>query len=137
MCDNIHVGGIGKMSVLVKKIGNKEYAYTAYRIGKKVVHKYIGPVSDKEVMSKIDELKSKNNIPPQYAVFFWDADPQKVNIKSNSRYIIERILEIGDMNALGWIQSIYPTRMIVEVVLESSRKISSKSKNFWKVWYGV
>ncbi|MBI5043038.1 MAG: hypothetical protein HZC10_04240 [Nitrospirae bacterium] len=124
------------MSILIKKIAGKKYAYLAYRINKKVVHKYLGPASNKEVISKIAELKLEKKVPKRYYPFFWDASPREIDLKRNSRYIIERVLEMGDLNVLQWIQRIYPTRMIIEICKES-RKLSAKSRNFWEIWFGV
>jgi len=36
------------MSIVVKKIGSKKYAYSGFRHGEKVVHKYMGLVSEKQ-----------------------------------------------------------------------------------------
>ncbi|MEW5814378.1 MAG: hypothetical protein AB1798_03145 [Spirochaetota bacterium] len=121
---------------MIKKIGGKKYAYLAYRLGKKVVHKYLGPASNKEVISKIEELRSEKKVPKKYYPLFWDTSPAEINVNKNARYVIERVLEIGDLNALQWLQRIYPTRMIMEVC-EGSRKVSAKSKNFWEIWFGV
>lgn len=124
------------LSILIKRIGGKKYAYLAYRLGKKVVHEYMGPASNKEIIAKIDELRSEKKVPKQYYPFFWDTNPKKIDLKRNSRYIIERVLEIGDLSALQWLQRIYPTRLIIEVC-EESRRISTKAKNFWEIWFGV
>lgn len=124
------------MSILVKKIGNKEYAYIAYRDGARVVHKYMGPASSGEVAAKISEHKAGKVVPDEYRSLFWDTEPDHIDIKRNAKYIIERVLEVGDMDALGWIQRLYPAQMMIEVI-ETSRKISEKSRNFWKIWFGV
>ena len=58
------------LSVLIKKIGGKKYAYLAYRLGKKVVHKYLEPASNKEMIAKIEELRSEKKMPKQYYPFF-------------------------------------------------------------------
>ena len=52
-----------------------------------------------------------------------------MRIKANDK------LEMGDMDAVQWIQRIYPTKTIIEVC-ESSRKVSLKSRNFWRIWFG-
>ena len=123
------------MAILIKKIGGKEYAYRAYRQGGKVVHKYLGPASDTEVMQKVQEFSSEKQIPAQFFPLFWDARPSDIDLKKNSIYIIERVLEIGGLDAIQWLQKIYPTRLIMEIC-ESSRKVSQKSKNFWRIWFG-
>ena len=123
------------MAILIKKIGGREYAYLAYRQGEKVVHKYLGPASDTQVMQKVQELAAEKRIPDKFFSLFWDAEPSSIDLKKNSRYVIERILEMGSMDAVQWLQRIYPTRLIIEVC-ESSRKVSERSKNFWRIWFG-
>ena len=123
------------MAILIKKISGKEYAYRAYRQGGKVVHKYLGPTSDAQVMQKMQELAAEKEIPDKFSALFWDTAPSSIDLKTNSRYVIERVLEIGGLDAVQWLQRIYPTRLIVEVC-ESSRKVSERSKNFWRIWFG-
>ncbi len=124
------------MSVVVKKIGNRQYAYLAYRNGSKVVHRYLGALSDRKVREKIRVLENEKEIPERFAYLFWDADVSKIQLHRNARYIIEKVLEFGDLDALWWVQLIYPSRKIVETC-ETSRKISEQSKNFWSIWFGT
>lgn len=123
------------MAILIKKIGGKGYAYHAYRQGGKVVHKYLGPASDAQIRQKVQELSSEKQIPDKFSSLFWDAKSSSIDLKKNSIYIIERVLELGGLDAVQWIQKIYPTRLIIEIC-ESSRKMSQKSKNFWRIWFG-
>ena len=122
------------MSIVVKKIGSKKYAYSAFRRGNKVVHQYMGSVSDQKVAQKIERLKAEKHIPKNFHALFWDVDPRTIHIRKNAIYIIERVLEMGDLDALQWIQRLYPTKLIIETC-EMSRKISPKSKKFWEIWF--
>ncbi len=124
------------MSILLKKIGKREYAYLAYRAGARVVHKYLGPAESGRVAQKISEMKASEKVREEYRALFWDTDLKNIHIRRNAGYIIERVLELGDLSALSWIQGIYPARKIIEAI-ETSRKISHKSKNFWRIWFGV
>ncbi|NOY54247.1 MAG: hypothetical protein GXP58_11650 [Deltaproteobacteria bacterium] len=124
------------MSVVVKKIGNRRYAYLASRKGGKVVHQYLGALSNRKVREKIEILKKKKEIPERFTYLFWDADVSKIELHRNACYIIEKVLEFGDLHALWWIQSIYPSCKIIEIC-EVSRKISGRSKNFWRIWFGT
>lgn len=124
------------MSIVVKRIGNREYAYLARRVGGRVIQSYLGPASDPAVrvrMAVHDELK---RVPERFAGLFWDTQIQRLDLRQHARYIIERVLELGSLDALDWIQRVYPTSLIIEV-FETSRKISMKSKNFWEIWFGV
>ncbi len=123
------------MSIIIKKINNKQYAYESYRKGKKIIHKYIGPLSDSNVVSAIDTRKQRNKVPERFYSYFWDTDPKKLNLKNNSNYIIERGLELGSLDIIEWLQKIYPSYKIIDCSLHSKR-ISQKSKNFWDTWFG-
>lgn len=119
------------MSIIIK---NDKYAYLAYRSGKKVVQKYLGVLSNPEVARKIKELERERNVPEELYYLFWDTDPKNIDLKKNARYVIEKVLELGGLDAIRWVQRLYPTRLIIET-LEASRKITPKSRNFWTIWF--
>ncbi|MBZ0154918.1 MAG: hypothetical protein K8I29_01725 [Alphaproteobacteria bacterium] len=122
--------------MITKKIGKGEYAYLAVREGKKVVHKYLGPVDSPEVQKKLAEKKETAVVPERFRALFWDTNIDAIHLKRNARYIIERVLEFGELDALEWMQRVYPTQIIIDV-LSVSRSISERSRNFWEIWFGV
>jgi len=122
------------MSVVIKKIGAREYAYVAYRSGGKVAQKYVGPLSDPQVASRVAALREERRIPGRFRSLFWDTDPAKVDLNGNARYVIERVLDVGGLAALNWLQRIYPTKRIIETC-ETSRKLPERSRNFWRLWF--
>jgi Family of unknown function (DUF6922) len=124
------------MGVIIKKIGNREYAYLVIREGKRVVHKYIGPAGSPQAMQKLQEKIETTAVPPRFRSLFWDTSIDKIHIKRNARYIMERVLELGDMDAIEWLQRVYPARHIIDV-LYLSRPLTEKSRNFWMLWFGV
>jgi hypothetical protein len=124
------------MSIVIKKIHRKRYAYLVYRRGKKIVQKYLGLATHKEVQAKIQALQSEKRIPEEFYPLFWDANPKTIDLKLHKQYVIERVLELGPLSAFFWIQRIYPTKNIIEVCL-SSRRISERSRKFWKTWFGL
>jgi len=71
-------------------------------------------------------------IPDFLQPFFWETEFSQINAKKNRQYIIERILELGDLSAVSWLFSNYQENEIKEV-LEISRKVSAKSRNFWQL----
>jgi hypothetical protein len=130
MCDN------SCMSVITKTIGKRKYSYLAIREGKKVVHKYLGSFDDPKV-SKITLIeKETSTVPIRFSSLFWDTSLSNVHLKRNARYIIERILEFGDIDALEWLQRIYPVKTIIHV-LYLNKVLSERSRNFWTLWFGV
>lgn len=62
--------------------------------------------------------------------FFWDVDPVGLNLKKNSGYIIARILEFGDTEAIAWLFRTY-NKKIIRGVLINQRGFSRRTANFW------
>jgi hypothetical protein len=124
------------MSVITKKIGKGEYAYLAIREGKRVVHRYLGPVGSPKVKQRMAEQAELNMLPKRFHSLFWDTDPGNIHLKEHAAYIIERLLEYGDLDAIAWMQRVYTVQTIIDT-LAASRAISEKSKNFWLIWFGA
>ncbi len=57
-------------------------------------------------------------------------------MRENSTYIIERLLELGDINELEWLNKKYSKEQITNT-LRSSRRISPKTGNFFSLYYGI
>ena len=124
------------MSIVIKKIAGRKYAYVAFRQGRKVVQKYLGPVREPSVSKKLADLAEIKKIPRRFYPLFWDSNPSRIGLKRNAHYVIERILELGDLDAVHWLQRIYPVKDLIEV-FEVSRGISPRSRNFWRLWFEV
>ena len=73
-------------------------------------------------------------LPPTLKRFFWDTPVESINRDANKDYIIARILELGDEDAVAWLGRQY-SRDDVRRVLSKSRTLSPKSSNYWKLKY--
>jgi hypothetical protein len=122
------------MGISIKKIDGRRYVYTAYRNGKKVIQRYLGPINDPDVIAQMADIQRVKSVPSRLFKFFWDVDPKTLNVRRHSRFIIERILDVGDLNAFLWAQRQYPTALLIEVNL-TSRRLSERSRQFWKIWF--
>ncbi len=69
-------------------------------------------------------------IPKLLNTSLWDVDTSKLDIQEHKGYIIERILEFGDVPEINWMFSTYKKQDIVEI-LKKSKRISEKSGNFF------
>lgn len=124
------------MGIIIRKIGNRKYAYLVVREGEKVVHRYIGPAENPKTAQLMMYRNEKSAIPERLRTLFWDTSLNRIHIKKNARYIIEKILEYGDMYAVEWLEKVYPVGIIVDTLL-LSRNMTKKSRNFWMIWFGV
>lgn len=64
--------------------------------------------------------------------FLWDVDFQSVDSATHAHFIIERLLEQGDEEAITWLFKTYPKETIHEV-LRITRRLSTRSANFWSL----
>lgn len=67
--------------------------------------------------------------------YFWEIKFEDLD-KERYYYIIERILEYGDIEAAKWALKNYPKEEIIEV-LRTSRTLSKKSANLWAFYLGI
>lgn len=124
------------MGIVTKVISGREYAYRVRREGEKVISQYIGPVSSPEVKKALSEHRELASVPERLRSLFWDTDIRNVHLKRHARYIIERMLEFGSLDAINWLQRVYTLQKIIDV-LDSSRALSEKSRLFWRLWFGI
>jgi len=127
---------IKTMSIIFKNQGTKRYAYLSALEGNAIRQRYIGD-AEALTVKKLLQLKSESaSVPDRLSYLFWDTSVQNIHIKKHARSIIARILELGDVDAVQWMQMVYPGTKIIEVLL-TAQNLSNKCRNFWKIWYEV
>jgi len=62
--------------------------------------------------------------------YFWDIDFDKINLESRKTYVLKRLLEYGDEDAVDWMWKNFKKRDIKDT-LSNFRGYSQKSANFW------
>lgn len=75
-------------------------------------------------------------MPSAHHRFFWDCSPDQLDVDQNAPYIIERLMESGDMDAVRWMLGAYPREKIIQV-LKSTRSLTPKSAHFWAFYYNI
>lgn len=74
------------------------------------------------------------SLPSYVAPLFWDFDPG-IDARHNWFPIIERVLEYGNIEAVGWLFDSYPREQILEV-LKNSRALSPNTVSCWRKYFG-
>ncbi len=67
---------------------------------------------------------------------FWDVNPKNIDPQKNAQYIIERIMDFGNIKEVKWMWSFYDKRTLKRVVV-NPRRLRSMSKNFWRLMLGI
>ncbi len=75
-------------------------------------------------------MKKSLDIPDFLKTFLWDVDISEIDIEKNKNYVIERILEYGDIPEVEWLFSNFRKDDIVKV-LKKSKRLSAKTGNYF------
>jgi hypothetical protein len=75
-------------------------------------------------------------IPDFVSKYLWDVKIEDVSLETNSKFIIERVLEYGDTDSINWLKSTYSQETISNA-LAKSRRISPKTGNFYALIFGL
>lgn len=69
--------------------------------------------------------------PPSFLKkYFWEIDFEKLDVERKDRYVVARLLERGDEEALRWMFKNYPREQVKDV-LKKTRALSRVSANYW------
>lgn len=71
-----------------------------------------------------------DSLPSFLRPFFWDIEFDQLRIPGRESYVIERLLEFGDDQAIRWLRTTFPAELIAGVV-KTSRRISPNTANLW------
>ncbi|MFH1294988.1 MAG: hypothetical protein ABIH84_00155, partial [bacterium] len=74
--------------------------------------------------------------PASFNKYFWDVKPKELSVEKNADYIIERLLELGDLEQLEWLNNTYSKEKIVNT-LQHSKRLTPKTCNFFSLYYNV
>lgn len=77
-------------------------------------------------------LRHSKKFPNFLRPFFWEVDFAKLDVKKHQIYIIERLLEYGNVQAYRWLKGNFTKETLKNIAL-GSRKVDVKTKNFWKI----
>lgn len=67
---------------------------------------------------------------------FWDVDPDSIDFKKNSEYVIARILEYGNIKEIAWMFRAYDRKKIRDVFI-THRGFSPRTAYFWKSFFNL
>jgi len=124
------------MSIVIRKTGNREYAYLAHRDGARMVQSYIGPLARPEVRRRVEAAERATTMPLHTMRLFAGVDPSAVHLQRNADAIIACLLEQGDLEDLRWLVYVYPASAVLDVLL-SAKDLSARARNFWMAWFEV
>ncbi len=70
------------------------------------------------------------SLPDFLKLYFWEIDFAQLRLLRRQTYVIERVLEYGDDQAIRWLKATFSPETIAGVV-RRSRRISKNTANLW------
>ena len=83
-----------------------------------------------------DSIQLMMQAPRFLKPYFWEIDFEKLDVKRRPQYVITRILEYGNLEAVRWLRRYFSVRQI-NMALRRTRQLSRKSALFWAVVQGI
>jgi len=68
--------------------------------------------------------------------YFWEVDFARLQLPEHEVYVIERLLEYGDDQAIRWLRRTFAPESIARVV-RRSRRLSRNTANLWGLLLGI
>jgi len=75
-------------------------------------------------------------IPSYLQAIFWDVNVDRFDPTAYPDYTIFRVFELGDENAVAWLRATF-SEAEIKRVLQTERRLSRKSANFWALVYQI
>ena len=73
---------------------------------------------------------------PHARPLFWDVNLETFDPTAHPLYTIERVLEHGDEDDVGWLVGVF-TKEQIHDVLRTDRRLSRRSANFWALVFDL
>ena len=73
------------------------------------------------------------NMPDYVSRYFWGDDLHELDIVKHEKYIVQVILEQGDLDAVHWLFNTYSSNQIQGWLPKLS--LSKKSANYWSIYF--
>ena len=75
-------------------------------------------------------------LPASLHFFFWDCDAKKLNPGKKPYFVINRLLDKGNLEAVRWVRRNFPEELIVETI-KKMRDFSPLTAVFWSRIYNI
>jgi hypothetical protein len=87
-------------------------------------------------LKRIRAVQNSGIVPDSLKWLFWEVDFSKLDPVEHKAYLLSRILNRGDREAIKWMMDTYPKRQILNYINKHKRQLDARSLNFWAVTFG-
>lgn len=76
------------------------------------------------------------SLPTEFYGFFWDIDAAKLDPSKHAPYVINRLLDKGNVEAVRWVRRAFPEELIMGTI-KTRRDFSPWNAVFWARFYNI
>lgn len=88
------------------------------------------------ILGDVKHHSLPTSLDPALYQFFWDVDAVTLNPSEHPSYVINRLLDKGDVAAARWVLKNFPREMVIET-LKTRRDFSPWNGVFWSKYLGI
>lgn len=81
-------------------------------------------------------MKLPTKIPAKLKYLFWDVKADSFNPSKNPLYVIQRVLDQGNLEAVKWVRKNFGDELIKET-LQKVRNFNARTGNFWRLFLNI
>lgn len=81
-------------------------------------------------------MLNNNQLPDSFRSYFWDVKFEDIDMQKNPQFVLKRIIDRGNTDALLWILERFSTDDVKNLIL-TSRDLSRRTANFWAEILGL
>jgi len=81
-------------------------------------------------------MEKNSTLPKFLHQYFWDVEVKKINPQKKSQFIIQRLLEMGDLKVVRWLIRNFQ-RSEIKKTIKNRRGFSPKTVNFWSLFFKI
>jgi len=94
---------------------------------------------ERVVMEKIEEnLVDSTRIPESLFGLFWELEPETIHIVRHGDFVMGRIMERGNWEAMRWLLKTYSKKQLASFLKKRGRRIlPPRELNYWSLITGI
>lgn len=77
-----------------------------------------------------------DRVPAEFQRFFWDVKFKTLSPRVRPLFVVNRLLDKGNLAAVRWVVRVFPKEYIVRTI-KTVRDFSPRSARFWAHYFGI
>jgi hypothetical protein len=76
-------------------------------------------------------------IPPNVQRWFWEVDPETIELPMHSDYVLERLMQRGDWDAMRWVLANFASSVLRDFLIRKGSCLAPRERAYWALVSGA